>query len=94
MLKPGGCGHPALLAPDSALCSLPSVAVSSAQVQSVCHSPAETRTFTKQDLLRPFQCAITTLVLTYFPLAGFQVTAFGRIWGDHRGEIALLLSSL
>ena len=82
----GQHGHPVLPAPEPALRSLPSVAVSSAQVASVCHSLAEIQTsISKIPCRHTFRHAITTLVLTYFLLAGFEVTIIGRFLGDRRG---------
>ena len=77
--KRGICRYPAsVLAPESALGSLPSVALSSAQADPI--------------LIRiqnPVALVITegveNLVLDVVHMAGFEVATHGRFWGGHRG---------
>jgi hypothetical protein len=72
--------HPALLAPESALWALPSVAISSAQVASVCHKPARiSKPLKKKYLLACLPARYKYSCPDCFSLAGFEVTTIGRI---------------
>src|SRR5437660_4836246 len=78
--KRGISRHPAsILAPESVLASLPSVALSSAQVDS--HSNQESNTFVAlvntEGVQKPGPNTCT--------VAGFEVITIGRFWGDNRG---------
>ena len=86
--KRGISRHPAsVLAPESALASLPSVALSSAQVDS--HSNQESKTFVAlvntEGVQKPVPNTCT--------VAGFEVITIGRFCGDNRGFRFLLCPS-
>ena len=74
---------PGIPAPEPALRSHPCVAVSSAQVLPVYSSSGW---LTKKCLLQPAPAGYKYSCPDSPPLAGFEVTTYGRFSGDHRGK--------